>query len=99
MIDLREAARYMDAISEEREGIEDAVTPMGIDPLDLLHTGRQRALRGIMLFLRDQPPTWEGELVLTEHEESVALMLTAISMDGIAIGARAAQIGNRHDSE
>lgn len=95
---LAEAARYNDAIAEER-GLAAAVAEAGLDMEELLHVADQRALRAVLigsrgaaaLKLLDPVAPSAIEPPLTHVEKAQLAFYTSLYMDGITLGAKAAR--------
>jgi hypothetical protein len=90
--ELAEAARYNDAISEER-GFEGWARSYDVDPEGLQYIAEQRALRVAMLIdgidPRKMSRTEMTHVALTPEVRELMTSLTALAMDGIGIGLAA----------
>lgn len=94
---LLEAAAYSDARSEEH-GIDEWAVQNNIDLEGLMYVAKQRALRSAMIMDGQDPSllsrTEPTQVTLSEDAEAMMLHLTALSMDGIAIGLTAKNTDN-----
>jgi len=90
MSTLSEAARYNDAMAEEHT-LESVIMNMNLHPDEVHHVASQRALR-VILMLRGEigDITKQNNVRLSGEERELMLTLTAVAMDGIAIGTKAA---------
>lgn len=98
---LSESARYLDALSEEHDS-DSWPYLFNVDQESLHYVAEQRALRCAMM-MDGMDPTLLSRTEKTPvqlSEEAIALMphLTALSMDGIAIGIHAGRQNGRQDS-
>ena len=86
---LAESARYQDALSEEHE-LEDYCRILGVDFEGFQYIANQRALRLAMMIdgidPRQMSRTEKTPINLSEKAQSLMPHLTALAMDGIAIG-------------
>lgn len=95
---LAEAARYNDAAAEEH-GFQEAVGQLGLDLEAVSYVAQQRALRAV-LYLTRGPDAMEQYrdkpipfvIPLSQIERDHAQQLTAVLIDGIGIGWKAAQL-------
>jgi hypothetical protein len=87
--ELAESARYQDALSEEHE-FEDYCKLIGVDVEGLQYIANQRALRVAMMIDGIDPRTMsrteKTPINLSPEAQRLMSHLTALSMDGIAIG-------------
>ena len=87
--ELAESARYQDALSEEHE-FEDYCRLISVDPEGLQYIANQRALRVAMMLdgidTRTMSRTEKTPINLSPRAQELMTHLTALSMDGIAIG-------------
>lgn len=92
--ELAESARYQDALAEEHKWL-DYCKLVNVDPEGLEYVAHQRALRAVMLIDGQDPSkrsrTEKTTVDLSPQAESLLLPLTALAMDGIAIGLDAAR--------
>lgn len=95
---LAEAARYNDAAAEEH-GFQPAIKQMGLDLEPLAYVAHQRALRAVMLTTRGEEymRQYAGSpmphvVPLSANERQYVDQLTAVLIDGIAIGWKAARL-------
>jgi hypothetical protein len=90
--DLKEAARYMDALSEEH-GFEALMAMMDVDASGLHYVAGQRALRAAMILDGQDPTkmsrTTKTKIHLSKEVRELLPALTALAMDGIGIGVHA----------
>lgn len=100
---LAEAARYNDALVEERtaggaEGVESVLAELGIAPEQAHYVAFQRGLRALAALKGGDAEAWGAIAAaggLTEEQEGVILASASSFMDGLAVHARAAQIASR----
>jgi hypothetical protein len=95
---LAESARYMDALSEEH-GFDGWAKMSGIDAEGLNYVASQRALRAAMLLDGQDPRklsrTRKTKVKLSQTIQDLLPALTALSMDGLAIGIDAGKKASR----
>lgn len=85
---LARAAADNDAVSEER-GPTAALSDVGLDIEDVMAVSEQRAIRAY-LQMQGRPIPQSAEFVALSQLDKLSVMhLTALVMDGIAIGWRA----------
>ncbi len=92
-----EAARNIDAVSEER-GLNAALEYAGVDPQVALRVADQRALRMTLILTHDRnrlrrlAESREPSVVrLTGHQQMLKANLTAVYLDGMATASKAAK--------
>jgi hypothetical protein len=86
---LSQAAADNDAVAEE-QGIEAALRSLGLTPEDVKEVAEQRALRLVRLLSGGGPVREADFISLSPMQREFLAQYTALYMDGIAIGWRAA---------